>query len=80
MCSSDLGAINHPRMSLFYPDETEVRNRIRWQKEIIKDIFSVKEIMDFEPSTLPCCNPHNYKVATIEDGISKNKLFSCLHK
>lgn len=74
------GSINHPRMTLLYPDETEVRERISWQKDIVKFIFNVPEIMDYEPSTIPCCNPDNYQIVTINNKVCPQKLLSTMHK
>ena len=68
------GSINHPKMLLLYPDETEVQNRISWQKEVIKDIFNEPEIMNFAPSTIPCCNPNNYTVMRIDESLDGKKL------
>ena len=67
-------------MTLLYPDETEVRERISWQKDIVKFIFNVPEIMDYEPSTIPCCNPDNYQIITINNKVCPQKLLSTMHK
>ena len=54
--------------------ETEVQNRISWQKEVIKDIFNEPEIMNFAPSTIPCCNPNNYTAMRIDESLDGKKL------
>jgi hypothetical protein len=68
------GSINHPNMFLLYPDETEVQNRISWQKEIIDHIFNVPEILRHKPSTIPCCNPKNMSILTIDGKIDPKIL------
>jgi hypothetical protein len=68
------GSINHPNMILIYPDETEVQKRISWQKEIIKYIFDEPEISLFMPSTIPCCNPRNISLLTINNQIDPKFL------
>jgi hypothetical protein len=61
-------------MILLYPDETEVREKISWQKNIVKFIFDIPEIMDYEPSTLPCCNPENFKTISLNQTVDPKNL------
>jgi hypothetical protein len=60
------GSIGHPRMTLIYPDETEVQERIKWQHDMMAWIFKRPELVNYKASSLPCCNPSNYKVLQIE--------------
>jgi len=60
------GAINHPRMTLLYPDESVVQKRIAWQHEVLKWVFDEPDLVKFKASTFPCCNPKNYKKLEID--------------
>jgi hypothetical protein len=61
------GSINHPRMIMIYPDESEVQERIWWQNEAMSWIFNEPRFLQFKATTFPCCNPKNYRKIQISN-------------
>jgi len=59
------GAICHPRMTLLYPDEEKVFRRIYWQHQMLSWVFSRPELLRYKASSLPCCDPKNFRVLRI---------------
>lgn len=61
------GALKHPRMVLAFPDETPIQNKVRWHRNIIAKQCNEPDILNIEVSTLPCCDPKQFKVVQIEN-------------
>lgn len=67
------GSINHPGMILFYPDYKllKVAENPMYQtiKKTMLNQFKIKELAEFGFSTLPCCDPKNYRVVDLKDNL-----------
>lgn len=67
------GSINHPGMVLFYPDYKKMKVSeypiyVNIKKKMLNK-FKIKELADYGFSTLPCCNPQNYRVANLNNNL-----------
>lgn len=73
------GALNHPKMILLYPNESSSQEQIRWHRYILADTFHEQDFTKIEASSLPCCNPNNYKVLELDkNNISITKLYNII--
>ena len=72
------GSIGHPRMTLLYPDDSDVLKVVMWQRYAIAYIFGEKDVLRFIPSSLPCCNPKNYNVINFTKNVDTKILLSSI--
>lgn len=76
------GAINHPNMILLYPDENVLEEKLGayYKKEIV-DLFGEKEVLDFQYSSLPCCDPKNFQnLQLVANEISTRQLLVAIDR
>lgn len=76
------GSINHPQMILFYPDEKLTDDKFGEScRQVICNLFDEPEIMNYQYSSLPCCDPKNYQVIQmVANEISKRQFLEALEK
>jgi|APGre2960657404_1045060.scaffolds.fasta_scaffold00253_6 hypothetical protein len=63
------GSINHPRMILLYPSDNNVLKVIMWQRYAINFIYKIQEILEYNPSSAPCCDPNNFRIITFNQTV-----------
>jgi len=81
-CSHFAGAIQHPNMILLYPDENvlEEKSGYFFKKEIV-NMFGENEVLNYQYSSLPCCDPNNFqKIQLVANEISVRQLCVALEK
>lgn len=60
------GGIRHPRMALLYPDESVFTES--WaHKQSVAYIFNHPQLIDYETTCLPGCNPRHYRALRLQN-------------
>lgn len=64
------GSINHPKMILLYPPDDNILKVVMWQRYAINFIYKIPEILEYTPSSIPCCDPKNFKIITFKENVN----------
>lgn len=72
------GAIKHPHMALLYPDESVFTEG--WlHKKTVAEIFNHPQLIDYEMTCIPGCNPKQYRVLRLsQNNIQPEAVLSIL--
>jgi hypothetical protein len=56
-------------MILLYPSDNNVLKVIMWQRYAINFIYKIQEILEYNPSSAPCCDPNNFRIITFNQTV-----------